>query len=81
LVLKWEEEDVQPTKDNVLVVCHYHTLSLCSNGKGRVDAHTFEELRQLDFGVWFSDDFAGETIMTLEELLSLATERGLNLNI
>ncbi|EGQ7794420.1 glycerophosphoryl diester phosphodiesterase [Vibrio parahaemolyticus] len=81
LGLKWVEVDVQPTKDNVLVVCHDHTLNRCSNGKGRVDAHTLKELRQLDFGGWFSEDFAGETIMTLEELLSLATERGLNLNI
>ncbi|MCV5942927.1 glycerophosphodiester phosphodiesterase family protein, partial [Escherichia coli] len=74
LGLKWVEVDVQPTKDNVLVVCHDHTLNRCSNGKGRVDAHTLKELRQLDFGGWFSEDFAGETIMTLEELLSLATE-------
>ncbi|MDF5393565.1 glycerophosphodiester phosphodiesterase family protein, partial [Vibrio parahaemolyticus] len=74
LGLKWVEVDIQPTKDNVLVVCHDHTVNRCSNGQGRVDELTLEELKALDFGSWFSTDFSGEKILTLDELLTLATE-------
>lgn len=81
LGLNWVEVDVQPTKDNVLVVCHDHTVNRCSNGKGRVDQMTLSELKSLDFGRWFSDEFANESIMTLSELLELAAENDLNLNI
>lgn len=81
LGLKWVEVDIQPTKDNVLVVCHDHTVNRCSNGQGRVDELTLEELKALDFGSWFSTDFSGEKILTLDELLTLATENKLNLNI
>ncbi|MET2851765.1 glycerophosphodiester phosphodiesterase family protein [Vibrio owensii] len=81
LGLNWIEVDVQPTKDNVLVVCHDHTVNRCSNGKGRVDQMTLSELKALDFGRWFSDEFANESIMTLSELLELAAENDLNLNI
>lgn len=79
--LHWVEVDVQPTKDNVLVVCHDHTVNRCSNGQGRVDQMTLSELRTLDFGRWFSDEFVNESIMTLSELLELAAENNLNLNI
>ncbi|WP_061010892.1 glycerophosphodiester phosphodiesterase family protein [Vibrio sp. CUB2] len=81
LGLNWVEVDVQPTKDNVLVVCHDHTVNRCSNGKGRVDQMTLSELKALDFGRWFSDEFANESIMTLSELLELAAENDLYLNI
>ncbi|MFV8436419.1 glycerophosphodiester phosphodiesterase family protein [Vibrio owensii] len=81
LGLNWVEVDVQPAKDNVLVVCHDHTVNRCSNGKGRVDQMTLSELKALDFGRWFSDEFANESIMTLSELLELAAENDLNLNI
>lgn len=81
LGLSWVEVDVQPTKDNVLVVCHDHTIDRCSNGKGRIDEYTLAELKQLDFGAWFDPRFAGETIMTQEELLVLAAEHDLGLNI
>ncbi|EPM7996408.1 glycerophosphoryl diester phosphodiesterase [Vibrio vulnificus] len=81
LGLSWVEIDVQPTKDNVLVVCHDHTIDRCSNGKGRVDAYSLKELQAFDFGGWFDEAFAGEPIMTLESLLNLAAEYGLGLNI
>ncbi|HFQ4856096.1 TPA: glycerophosphoryl diester phosphodiesterase [Vibrio vulnificus] len=81
LGLSWVEIDVQPTKDNVLVVCHDNTIDRCSNGKGRVDAYSLKELQAFDFGGWFDEAFAGEPIMTLESLLNLAAEYDLGLNI
>ncbi|MGR5165855.1 glycerophosphoryl diester phosphodiesterase [Vibrio astriarenae] len=81
LGLKWVEIDVQPTKDNILVVCHDHTINRCSNGRGRVDAYTLEELRQFDFGGWFAPQFQDEPIFTLHELLELAAANNVGLNI
>ncbi|MDH6019292.1 glycerophosphoryl diester phosphodiesterase [Vibrio splendidus] len=81
LGLKWIEVDIQPTQDDQLVVCHDHTLERCSDGKGRVDEHTLAELRQLDFGRWKSEQFAGEKILTLEELLTLVEQHDLSVNL
>ena len=81
LDLKWIEVDIQPTQDDQLVVCHDHTLERCSDGKGRVDEHTLAELRQLDFGRWKSEQFAGEKILTLEELLTLVEQHDLSVNL
>ncbi len=63
------EFDVQMSADGVLVVCHNYTVDETSNGTGRIDELTFEELRALDFGSWFSAEFAGTKIPTLEEVL------------
>lgn len=81
LGLKWVEVDIQPTQDEQLVVCHDHILERCSDGKGRVDEHTLAELRQLDFGNWKSEEFSGEKILTLSELLGLVEQHGLSVNL
>ncbi|MCL9781269.1 glycerophosphoryl diester phosphodiesterase [Vibrio sp. S4M6] len=77
----WVEIDVQPTKDGVLVVNHDHTVDRCSDGAGRVDAHTLDELRQLDFGGWFGTEFSNERILTLDEMLELCEQHDLGINI
>jgi len=69
------ELDVHLSKDGVPVVIHDHTLDRTTNGTGPVQAHTLEELRQLDAGGWFADEFAGERIPTLDEVLELAKGR------
>ncbi|AUI88650.1 glycerophosphoryl diester phosphodiesterase [Vibrio azureus] len=79
--LKWIEVDIQPTKDNTLVVCHDHTVNRCSNGTGRLDEMSLSELKELDFGSWFSHEFANEKLLTLDELLQLAAENSLKLNL
>jgi glycerophosphoryl diester phosphodiesterase len=81
LGLEWIEVDVQPTKDNQLVVIHDHSIDRCSNGSGRVDSYTLAELRGFDFGSWFSAKFAGETILTLDELLAIAADHPISLNL
>ena len=63
------EFDVQMSADGVLVICHNFTVDATSNGTGRIDELTFDELRALDFGSWFSAEFAGTQIPTLEEVL------------
>lgn len=64
------ELDLQLTKDGVIVVIHDLKVDRTTNGKGRVIDYTFEELCQLDAGSWFSPKFAGERILTFEEILT-----------
>lgn len=44
------EFDVRQTKDQKLVVCHDPVLERISNGVGRVEEHTLEELKALNVG-------------------------------
>lgn len=66
------ENDVHLTKDGVIVVCHNPTIDATSNGTGAICDMTFEELRQYDFGSYFSPEFAGEKIPTLREFYEVA---------
>lgn len=63
------EIDVQLTKDKQVVLMHDLTVDRTTNGKGRVRDLTFDEIRKLDAGSWFSNEFAGEKIPTLEEVI------------
>jgi len=65
------ELDVHLTKDNHIVVIHDGNVDRTSNGSGIIADMTLKELRQLDFGSWFSEEFGGEKIPTLEEVLDL----------
>lgn len=65
------ETDVHLCKDGEIVICHNYTVDATSNGKGSIDEMAFAELRRLDFGSYFSDDYKGVTLPTLKELLSL----------
>lgn len=69
------ELDVQYSSDGKLVIFHDLSLEKTSNGTGRVSAHTFEELRQLDAGSHFDAAFAGTQIPTLDEALETAKGR------
>lgn len=63
------ELDVQRSKDGHIVVIHDHTLKRTTNGTGLVRDHTLAELQELDAGSWFGEEFAGEPIPTLREVL------------
>ena len=65
------ENDVHVTKDGFLVVCHNHDIDETSNGTGAISDYTLEELRKFDFGSYFSEEFAGTKIPTLDEFLDL----------
>jgi glycerophosphoryl diester phosphodiesterase len=64
------ETDIQLTKDNVPVLMHDTWVNRTTNGNGRVGDLTFAQLQALDAGAWFSPEFAGTRVPTLESLLS-----------
>ncbi|MDW8564487.1 glycerophosphodiester phosphodiesterase [Staphylococcus shinii] len=71
------EVDLQMTKDGHLVAMHDETVDRTTNGTGRVDQYTLEELKQLDAGSKFNEqnpqyansNYEGAQIPTLDEIL------------
>ncbi len=63
------EFDVQLTKDNEVVIIHDDKVDRTSNGSGYVNEKTLSELKNLDFGSWFSEKFKCSKIPTFQELL------------
>lgn len=75
------ETDVQLTKDQVPVLIHDETLHRTTNGAGYVKDYTFEELKKLDAGRWFSEKYTGERLLGLDEFLEWVSTTSLSLNI
>jgi len=71
------ELDVQLSADDALVVFHDAHVERTTNGTGLVRELTLEQLRSLDAGSWFHPRFAGERILTLDEVLELIRGRAL----
>ncbi|WP_026907565.1 glycerophosphodiester phosphodiesterase family protein [Paucisalibacillus globulus] len=63
------ETDVQRTKDGHLVIMHDYTVDRTTNGTGTVTDLTLEEIRQLDAGIKFGEEFVGEKVPTFKEYL------------
>jgi glycerophosphoryl diester phosphodiesterase len=68
------EFDVRRSADGEIVVVHDASVDRTTDGRGRVAAHTFAELRRLDAGSWWGDRFRGERIPTLAEALDVLPE-------
>lgn len=79
------EQDVQMTRDGVLVVLHDETLDRTSGGtcRGRVSDRTLAEVQQCDVGSWFNaaypararPEYVGLRIPTLDEVLARYSDR------
>jgi len=66
------ELDVHLSRDNVPVVIHDEDVKRTTDGEGQVSDMNLEELKELDAGSWFSDEFVGERIPTLAEVMEWA---------
>lgn len=64
------ELDVQLTKDEVVIVHHDWTFDRTTSGSGEVKDLTYEEIKSFDAGFWFSKDFEGEKVPTLEDVIN-----------
>lgn len=74
------ELDVQMTSDGVIVLGHDATLKRVAGVNRSIGSLTYDEIKELDVGSWFSQEFAGERIPTLEEVLDLCNGK-ISLNI
>lgn len=66
------EIDVQLTKDEKVVVIHDFSLKRLAHDSRKVKDLTLEEIKELEVGSWFSKEFYGEKIPTLEELIDVS---------
>ncbi len=71
--VEFVETDVQLTADGVPVLMHDPDVDRTTNGHGPLARLTLAQLQTLDAGSWFSADFAGEPVPTLEDFLDLLT--------
>lgn len=74
------ELDVQELKDGTVVVMHDSNFKRVGGLKKNVWEVEYDDIKELDVGKWFSEEFEGTTIPTLEEVLELSKGR-LKLNI
>ncbi|SVB47092.1 uncharacterized protein METZ01_LOCUS199946, partial [marine metagenome] len=65
------EIDARGTADEHIVVMHDDTVDRTTNGSGEVAKMTLSELKDLDAGSWWSSEFKGERIPTLEETFDI----------
>ena len=76
------ELDVHRSKDGYPVIVHNFTLDETTNGNGAVSDKSLAELKTLDAGSWYSNDFAGEQIPSLDEVFeSLGKKLLINIEI
>ncbi len=78
---KWVEVDLQLTQDNNIAIIHNPTVNKCTNGKGKVIKMDFAEIAKLDAGSWHSEQYAGQRVLSLEQLLKLVIRLKINVNL
>ncbi len=62
------EIDLHMTKDAEFVIIHDYYVDRTSDGSGWVHEKNLSELKELDYGSWFSEEYKATSIMTLKEL-------------
>lgn len=67
----YAEIDVQETSDGRLVLLHDPDLKRTTGLKKNIWQTTYNELKHLDAGSWFSDEFSAERIPLLEDAIEL----------
>lgn len=75
------ETDIHLSKDGYLVLIHDEKVDRTTTKKGYIKDMTLDQIKLLDAGSKFSEEFAGEEIPTLEELIILTKDTDIILNI
>ena len=67
------EIDIRFTKDGQAVIMHDRSVNRTTNGNGYVRNLTLSQVKRLDAGSWFSENFSGERVPSFEEVLALVS--------
>jgi glycerophosphoryl diester phosphodiesterase len=62
------ELDAKLSADGTVVIMHDAAVNRTTDGEGKVSQKTLAELKAYDAGSWFSPQFSGEPVPTLEEV-------------
>lgn len=65
------ETDIHQTSDGTLIIMHDHEVDRTTNGTGMICNKTLAEIRSLDAGIKFSEEFKDTRVPTLDEFLDL----------
>jgi glycerophosphoryl diester phosphodiesterase len=68
----WVEIDVQETADGEVVVIHDSDFMKLAGVPLKIWEGSFEQIREIDIGSWYSPVFAAERVPTLREVLDAA---------
>ncbi|MEJ2762708.1 glycerophosphoryl diester phosphodiesterase [Photobacterium sp. MCCC 1A19761] len=79
--IRWIECDVDILADGTVVVSHDDTLDRCTDRSGSLYDLQAGDLVQIDAGSWFADQYMGERIPTLAQLITLVNQDLLNINV
>ena len=77
----WIELDVQQTKDGCIVVSHDTNLSRITGKNIDIINATYDEIKDLDMGSFFSEKYKNERIPLLSQVLKYAKKNNIRLNI
>ena len=71
--------DLRRTKDKRLVLMNDEVIDRTTDGMGRIDMMLYDELRLYDAGSWWGDEFKGEKVPLLSDVLLFCKLNGLKL--
>ena len=60
--------DIHSSRDGIPVAASDARLDKISNGRGRINKLSFEELQRLDAGSWFNSEYSGARFPSLEQV-------------
>lgn len=75
------ETDVHITKDGVIVICHDEMLYRTTNGEGFIKDLTYNEIKKLDAGIKFGEEFKNTRIPNIDEFFNYMKNKNLLINI
>jgi len=76
----YSEIDAQEISDGSIIIFHDTSLNRTTGNNGNIWNQTLQTLSQMEAGSWFSEEFTGEKIPLLEEIIDLAND-AMKLNI
>lgn len=74
------ETDVHMTADGHLIILHDRNLKRTTGHDGFANEMSLQEIRELDAGAWFSKEFSGTRVPTLEEFIELIRDTDVLIN-
>ncbi len=77
----WIELDVQQIKDGTIIVIHDRNFKRTTGVNKNTWEVTYDEVQEMDAGVMFGEEFRGERIPTLSEVVEFAKQNNVRLNI
>jgi glycerophosphoryl diester phosphodiesterase len=66
---KYIECDISFSKDKIPFIFHDDFLNRTTNSEGAVNSKTWQQIKNLDAGLWFAKEFEGEKILSLIDLI------------